>query len=147
MTALRPVARAVGSTAGEPPYRVNIRVGAHRLVADEPVAVGGGGTAPPPFGLLAAALAACTASTLRMYAARKGWELTAVDVAVQFDVGGDGARVITRTVTVPSDVSAERVDALASVAERTPVTLAVRGGTPITTTFRAASTTGDPVTP
>jgi hypothetical protein len=79
------VARAVGSTgSAEPHYHVNIRVGAHRLVADEPA--------------------------------------------------GQGA--ISRTITVPADLPSDRVDALGRIAERTPVSLALQAGTPITTTFR-----------
>jgi hypothetical protein len=39
---------------------------------------------------------------------------------------------IVHTITVP----AERLEYLARIADRTPVTLAIQGGTPITTTFR-----------
>jgi len=70
-----------------------------------------------------------------MYAERKGWELTAIDVEVRNDVDDDGRDTIDRTVTVPADLPAEQRDALVSIAERTPVTLAIRRGTPITTTF------------
>jgi hypothetical protein len=48
--------------------------------------------------------------------------------------------VIERTITVPADLPGEQRDRLADIAERTPVTLAVRSGTPITTTFRADDT-------
>jgi hypothetical protein len=45
-------------------------------------------------------------------------------------------------ITVPADLPAEQRDRLADIAERTPVTLAIRAGTPVTTTFasRTAST-------
>jgi hypothetical protein len=43
-------------------------------------------------------------------------------------------------ITVPADLAAERLDALTSVAERTPVTLALKAGTPIATTFHPATT-------
>ncbi|MBI3707243.1 MAG: OsmC family protein [Proteobacteria bacterium] len=52
-----------------------ITAGGHRLTADEPVAAGGTGTGPSPYDLLAAALGACTAMTMRLYADRKGWPL------------------------------------------------------------------------
>jgi putative redox protein len=53
---------------------------AHRWHADMPAEDGGTDTGPTPEELLLGALGACTAMTLRMYAARKGWALEAVDV-------------------------------------------------------------------
>jgi putative redox protein len=132
----RHVAHAVGSTgAAAPAYRVDVRVGGHQVVADEPTSDGGGDLGPTPFGLLLSGLAACTAMTLRMYAKRKGWELTSIDVDVRLDLDGDGERSIVRTITVPSGLLPEQHARLVDIAERTPVTLAVRSGTPIDTTF------------
>ena len=131
------IARAVGSTESTAAkYRVDVRVGAHQIIADEPVAAGGGDLGPSPFGLLLSGLVACTATTLRMYAARKGWELATIEVDVRYDVDLDGRRVIERTITVPVGLSEEQRARLADIAERTPVTLAIRDGTPITTTFQ-----------
>jgi putative redox protein len=137
VTIVHHLAHAVGSTGSAvPAYRVDLRVGAHRLVADEPTSVGGGDVGPSPFGLLLGALAACTATTLRMYATRKGWELATIDVDVRDRVGDDGRRTIERRIAVPADLPAEQLDSLVRIAERTPVTLAIQGGTPIATTFR-----------
>lgn len=136
MTSVRHVARAVGSIGRTtPPYRVDLQVRAHELVADEPSDRGGGDLGPSPFGLLASALAACTAITLRMYAIRKGWELTSLEVDVRYDLRDDDTASFARTVSVPRDLDDEQRERLAEVAERTPVTLAVRSGTPILTTF------------
>ena len=136
MRTVRHVARAVGSTgATTPAYRVDIRAGRHEVIADEPAAAGGGDAGPPPFGLLASALVACTAMTLRMYAARKGWELAAIEVDVRYDIADDEGSTLVRTITIPADLTGEQRERLAAVAERTPVTLALRSGTPITTTF------------
>jgi putative redox protein len=141
VTTVRHVARAVGSTGSTvPAFRVDLRIGAHELVADEAAAAGGGDLGPSPFGLLLSGLAACTAMTLRMYAERKGWELTTISVDVRYNIADDEPGAIDRTITVPSDLPVEQRDRLADIAERTPVTLAVRGGTPITTTFRSAGT-------
>ena len=133
------IARAVGSTGStSPAYRVDVKVGAHHLTADEPAAAGGGDFGPSPFGLLLSGLAACTATTLRKYAERKVWELTTLEVDVRLDVDVDdhGRRSIERTITVPPALTTEQRQRLADIAERTPVTLAIREGTPITTTFQ-----------
>jgi putative redox protein len=61
-------------------YTTRVRAGAHRLLADEPVDLGGGDRGPAPYDLLLAALGACTAITLRMYADRKGWPLESVSI-------------------------------------------------------------------
>ena len=137
MTTVHHLAHATGSTgSAAPAYRVEIRVGSHDVVADEPTSLGGGDAGPSPFDLLVSALVACTATTLRMYAERKGWELSRIAVEVRLNVGDDRQRTIQRTITVPADLPGEQLEALVGVAERTPVTLAVREGTPISTTFR-----------
>ena len=141
MTTVRHVARAVGTTgASTPAYRVDIRAGRHEVIADEPTAAGGGDAGPSPFGLVLSGLVACTATTLRMYATRKGWELTTIQVDVRYDVDDDGRSSIKRTITVPPDLPDEQRRRLAEVAERTPVTLAIRNGTPIDTTFEPRNT-------
>lgn len=53
------------------------------LLADEPPEEGGDGLGPTPYQLLAAALGACTAMTLQLYARRKEYPL--VEVAVEVD--------------------------------------------------------------
>jgi putative redox protein len=139
MSTVRHVAHAVASTGSTTPaYRVDVRAGAHQLVADEPAARGGGDLGPAPFEIFLSALAACTATTLRMYADRHRWALSSIDVGVRYDVDDDGRGAIERTITVPVDLSADERHRLA---ERTPVTIAVRAGTPITTRFRENNTT------
>jgi putative redox protein len=140
VTSARQLARAVGSSGwSAPPYRTDLSVGSHELVADEPIAGGGGDLGPTPFGLLASALAACTAITLRMYAVRKGFEVEQIDVDVRYDIADDHTLSISRTISIPRDLTTEQRDSLAYITERTPVTLAIRGGTAITTRFTQAN--------
>jgi uncharacterized OsmC-like protein len=69
--------------AGE--LRQDVRSGRHELVVDEPVESGGTDAGVTPYDLLLAALGACTAMTVRMYARRKGWPLVDVEVRLRHE--------------------------------------------------------------
>lgn len=112
-----------------------IRAGDHALTADEGAALGGGDTGPAPFELLAAALVACTAITLRLYADRKGWPVDDVSVDVHYIKDGDLPPRIDRTLTLSGGLDPDQRARLVEIAERTPVTLALRAGVPISTTL------------
>ena len=127
----RHVARAAAdASANTPHWHVEIRTGAHTLAADEPSDNGGRDTGPSPFGLLISALASCTAMTLRMYAERKGWTLASIEVDARYNIGDDDTASIERTIAFPADLPAEQRERLVEIAERTPVTIAVRRDTP-----------------
>jgi putative redox protein len=74
--------RATVSETGESPFAVLIEMGEHSLTGDEPVAVGGAGLGPSPFDLMTAALAECTAMTVRWFARQRNWPLEHVEVTV-----------------------------------------------------------------
>jgi uncharacterized OsmC-like protein len=63
-------------------FRQEIEADSHRLTSDEPVADGGSGTGPSPYGLLLAALGSCTSMTIGLYARRKGWPLDEITVSL-----------------------------------------------------------------
>jgi putative redox protein len=114
-------------------YRVDIGSGAHRLVADEPASRGGEDAGPAPYDLLLAALGACTAITLRMYADRHDWAIQSLDVNLRI-VGTPEGNRIRRVLRIDGPDAAARAK-LADVAERTPVTLTVKNGMPVETTL------------
>jgi len=60
--------------------QMEIAMGPHRLLADEPVSSGGEDSGPSPYDLLTAALGACTAMTVRLYADLKKFPLERVGV-------------------------------------------------------------------
>lgn len=70
------------SERGTGKYTVTITTGRHHWLGDEPAAVGGDDLGPNPYQMLTAALGACTAMTLRMYANRKQWPLEKVSVTL-----------------------------------------------------------------
>ncbi|GAO54651.1 OsmC family protein [Novosphingobium sp. MD-1] len=116
---------------GKDRYRTEIEVDGHRIVADEPPALGGANAGPAPYDLILAGLGACTAITLRMYADRKQWPLESLDVALRLSGGKDDRR-IERVLTI-AGLDADQQARLADVAERTPVTLTLKGGITIDT--------------
>lgn len=94
--------------------------GKHRLITDEPVEVGGDGSAPAPHELLPAALASCVSTTLVMYARRKGWELGEVRVDVTYDHRATPRRADI-TISIGADLSSEQLELLDKVAAACPV--------------------------
>ena len=117
---------------GRDRYSTRIEAPGHPLVADEPESNGGSNSGPNPYDLLLSALGACTAITLRMYAQRKGWNLTAVDVEAQLFREGSESH-IDRSISLHGDLDEAQTARLLEVSERTPVTLALKGGVEIRT--------------
>jgi putative redox protein len=130
-----PTVRAVSDA---PPYLVRLQSGAHEWPADEPVAAGGADLGPTPHQLLLSALGACTAITLRMYAARKSWALEAVQVELQFNPDGvpaAGGNDIRRRITVRGALSAEQRERLLQIANACPIHKVLSGEVRIATSL------------
>jgi putative redox protein len=73
------------AAAGVSHLAQEVLAGSHRLLADEPRAAGGSDLGPNPYDLLLAALGACKSMTLRLYAARKGWPVERIAVALRHE--------------------------------------------------------------
>jgi len=123
LTRMKATARRDGGN-----FRHTIQVRDHQLVVDEPLASGGQDSGPDPQELLAVSLASCTAITMEMYAARKGWEIGPVEVAVEYSPAERGCPTKFQLVMrVPDDVPKEQVERLRTIAAKCPVHRALDG--------------------
>ena len=114
--------KAVASRQSSDRYRHDIRIRDHVVSADEPRETGGDDTAPSPQELLAASLASCTAVTMEMYAARKGWDIGEVEVSAEYTPAERGCPTSFRTtLRFPRHLSDEQVDRLRQIAAKCPV--------------------------
>jgi putative redox protein len=121
----------VVTETGTGTFQQRVSAGRHRFLADEPVGVGDD-TGPTPYDLLLAGLGTCTSMTLRMYADRKGWPLTGVEVRLAHDrVHADDCadcdatavfvETIDRTIELHGPLTEEQRSSLLAIADRCPV--------------------------
>jgi putative redox protein len=124
------------ASIGTVDYATAIETGHHHgLTADEGPELGGKDAGPAPYDLLTSALGACTVITLRMYAERKQWPVTAVHADIHFKRGNDKVESIDRVLRIEGTVDAEQKKRMAEIAERTPVTLTLKRSLEIRTTL------------
>jgi putative redox protein len=103
-------------------FKHTVQVRDHRLTVDEPLDSGGDDAGPDPQELLAVSLASCTAITMEMYAARKGWEIGNVEVEVQYSPAERGCPTkFDIVLRLPDDLPEEQVERLQVIAAKCPV--------------------------
>lgn len=121
------------SDSGRGPYGLTAAARGHTWPVDEPAEGGGTDSGPEPFELLCAALGGCTAITVRMYAARKGWPLERITVTVTYDKPADRARFAI-AIALEGPLDPAQRDRLLAIAERCPVHQTLARGAEIVTT-------------
>ncbi|MDF0544671.1 bifunctional alpha/beta hydrolase/OsmC family protein [Sphingobium sp. H39-3-25] len=116
-------------------FQVEVSAGGVRFLADEPPEVGGLGSGPTPYDLLAAGLGACTAMTLRLYARGKQLPLDRVTVTVGYSRrrGAEPADLFTRRLHLEGALSDEQKQRLVEIAARCPVHRTLEGGAAVET--------------
>ena len=118
--------RAIAIRRGK--FEHEVRVREHRLTADEPEDIGGRDVGPSPEELLAASLASCTAITMQMYADRKGWDMTGVEVDCDYTPAERGRPTMFGLVLkLPESLSEEQVERLLVIAAKCPIHRTLEG--------------------
>ena len=130
---------------GNGKFQQDVLINGHHLLADEPASVGGDGTGPSPYDLLAAALGTCTAMTLRMYAGHKKLDLPRITVDVSHgkvhaedckDCGeGRTGRIdrFERVIAIEGDIAPDLRSKLAEIAGKCPVHRTLEAGAAVIT--------------
>lgn len=134
------------SERGTGNFACAVTAGKHSFIADEPKEVGGDDAGPNPYQLLSAALGACTAMTVRMYARHKGLPLEQVSVSLNHqkvhakdcaDCETDKGQidVIERKLTIKGDLTEEQRQRLVEIANKCPVHRTLHSDVKVNTTL------------
>ena len=108
--------------------RHTVQVRDHQLVVDELPTAGGDDAGPDPLELLAVSLASCTAITVEMYAARKGWDIGNVEVDAEYSPAERGCPTKFQLVMrLPDGLPEDQVEKLRVIAAKCPVHRALEG--------------------
>lgn len=124
--------KQVVAQLGDSGFTTDIMAGRHGLIADESEDLGGGDFGPSPYEMLNAALGACTAMTLQMYARRKKWDLQEVKVHLSFsrsyredcehcDHNEKRLEVFDREIEVKGNLDEVQINRLLEIANKCPV--------------------------
>ena len=122
----------VASLDGNAGFTTDMKVGNHRMTADEPVKFGGNDFGPSPYEMVSAGLAACTVMTLQMYARRKQWDLQNVEVHISYSkdhaVDSEGAEdpeakidTFRRKIRISGNLDEAQRSRILEIADKCPV--------------------------
>lgn len=127
---------------GKTRYRSVVEAGTHRVIADEPAALGGGDEGMDPVAMLLGSLGSCTAITLRMYADRKGWPLEGVKIRLTLHrhKSPESTRILTR-LWLQGPLDGPQRTRLLEIAGRCPVHRILSH--PVTVETQLAQETGE----
>ena len=116
--------------------------GRHLLVTDEPEKLGGTDTGPAPHELFPAALAGCVATTIRIYARTKGWDLGDLEVGVDYDHKSVPRRFEV-TVTFSGELTPEQRERIERAVRTCPLRRSIEAGIEFEEQIRDAHRLGE----
>ena len=111
-------------------YAAESKIMNHFVVTDVPVSDGGEDTAPTPVEYLLTAIGGCVAITLRMYAARRSWDVGEITVNV-FQLKDEQGSYLTEEISFENDITEDQRKRLLVFAGKCPVARMVKGETRI----------------
>jgi putative redox protein len=111
-------------------YLAEAKVRNHYVVTDVPFSDGGEDTAPTPVEYLLTAIGGCVAITLRMYAARRSWDVGEITVNV-FQLKDEQGSYLTEEISFENDITEDQRKRLLVFAGKCPVARMVKGETRI----------------
>ncbi len=112
--------------------QVEINVGRHTLIADEPLGFGDD-TGPDPYALLLSALGSCKVMTVLMYARKKEWPLDGVELNLEiYKIHARDCKncisdpdamvdIIRAEIFFTGDLSHQQIQRLEEISKRCPV--------------------------
>jgi putative redox protein len=111
------------NTLSHDSFRHSVQIDDHELFTDLPKSMGGEDSAPSPHDYFDAALGACKALTLKLYAQKKDIPLTGVTVEVSHDSSEEqkGKYKLNVKLTLKGVLTDAQRDELHHVADRCPV--------------------------
>jgi putative redox protein len=133
--------------SGNGPYAQFITAGHHILAADEPEYLGGHDTGPSPYNFLLAGLGACTVMTMRAYAARHGWQVEHMTVALRHEKltqphSADTIDRFERVIGIKGALTGEQRERLLEIAENCPVSRTLKRASLVASRLEANEASG-----
>ena len=104
-------------------YRTEIKSASGNIViADEPQEVGGKNLGFSPSELLASSLASCTLITLRMYINRKQWEVSEINIKIDFQRDAEqNISLFIRKIEIIGEINETQKQRLETIANSCPI--------------------------
>lgn len=117
------------SVAGEP-LAISLSIDGHPMVIDAGTDEGGNNLGPNPTRTLEAALAACGAMTMQMYARRKGWNLDGIETQVRRAKSEDAhtPHLLEKKVRLSGHLDDAQRARLLEIGDKCPVHRMLTGG-------------------
>lgn len=103
--------------------RHEIHIGQNSIFTDLAHEFGGEGSGPSPHDLYDAALGACKALTVLLYAKRKKFSVEGIEVSVERDASQEHAGIyrLSTALTLTGDLSAAQREELVRVMQKCPI--------------------------